>query len=193
MKTRKELREYWRRKKKEYRQNPEVRKKDVDLNRKYYQRADIKKKNLERMKIYRQTKRYRRWQIEYRQRRREQQAIRRRNPVNRLSANMNRCLYESLKAKGIVKRRRRWESLVGYTIKDLKEHLSQLFLSGMSWNNYGKWHIDHKIPRSKFNFTSIQSSKFKACWTLANLRPMWKIENLRKGNRSQKEAMNERL
>jgi len=184
MKTKKELREYWRRKKKEYRQNPETRKKDAERNREYYQRVDVKKKNRERLRIYRQTRKYRRWRIGHRQETKERQTIRMKNPVNRLSANMSRCIYESLKAKGIGKRSRRWESLVGYTIKELKEHLSRLFLPGMSWNNYGKWHLDHKIPRSKFDFTSIQSPEFRACWALTNLQPMWRIENLRKGSKS---------
>ena len=34
--------------------------------------------------------------------------------------------------------------MLGYSALDLKNHLEFLFTDGMSWNNYGEWHIDHK-------------------------------------------------
>jgi len=32
--------------------------------------------------------------------------------------------------------------------KFLKKHLEKKFSKGMSWNNYGEWHVDHIIPDS---------------------------------------------
>ena len=32
------------------------------------------------------------------------------------------------------------------TIEELRQHIEAQFTEGMSWNNYGKWHIDHIIP-----------------------------------------------
>lgn len=40
---------------------------------------------------------------------------------------------------------------LGYSSNKLKLHISSLFLSGMSWNNYGEWHIDHIKSVSLFN------------------------------------------
>lgn len=76
-----------------------------------------------------------------------------------------------------------WESLVGYTLDDLKNHLEKQFVGGMTWENYGKtgWTIDHKIPVSVFNFTNSEHRDFKRCWSLKNLQPMWGIENYSKG------------
>ena len=35
---------------------------------------------------------------------------------------------------------------LGCTIEELRQHIESQFKEGMSWNNYGKWHIDHIIP-----------------------------------------------
>jgi hypothetical protein len=84
-----------------------------------------------------------------------------------------------------TKRRRRWETLVGYTVQQLKRHLEQQFVDGMSWEVFlrGEIHIDHIIPIKAFTFSSPEDSQFKACWALKNLRPLWKIDNLKKGTK----------
>jgi len=81
------------------------------------------------------------------------------------------------------KRGRSWEDLVEYNVDDLKKHLESLFQDGMTWDNYGKWHIDHRIPVSIFNITGVNSKGFKKCWALENLQPLWAKDNLRKSNR----------
>ena len=50
----------------------------------------------------------------------------------------------------------------------------------MTWENYGKWHLEHKIPISVHNFTRSGHEDFKRCWALKNLQPMWAIENFEK-------------
>jgi 5-methylcytosine-specific restriction endonuclease McrA len=78
-----------------------------------------------------------------------------------------------------------WELLVGYTLRDLREHLGNQFKEGMSWGNYGRngWHIDHKIPISLWGLRGHDDPRLKQCWALDNLQPLWAIENQRKGNR----------
>lgn len=76
-----------------------------------------------------------------------------------------------------------WESLVDYTLDDLIKHLESQFLPGMTWDNYGEWHIDHIIPVSVFNFDSYDHPDFRRCWALSNLRPMWAKDNFKKGAR----------
>ncbi|GAG90799.1 unnamed protein product, partial [marine sediment metagenome] len=50
----------------------------------------------------------------------------------------------------------------------------------MTWKNQGKWHLEHKVPVSAFNFSSSDHIDFKRCWALSNLQPMWAKENLSK-------------
>lgn len=80
---------------------------------------------------------------------------------------------------------RHWESLVGYTLEQLKDHLESLFQSGMSWDNYGfyGWHIDHKRPISSFSFTEPEDEEFKQCWALENLQPLWAEDNIKKSDK----------
>lgn len=79
---------------------------------------------------------------------------------------------------------RRWETLVGYTVKDLKKYLEKQFTEGMNWGNYGRsnkgkrvWQIDHIIPKSAFRITSTDDFDFKRCWALSNLQPLWAEDN----------------
>lgn len=78
---------------------------------------------------------------------------------------------------------RSWESVVGYTLNDLETHLESQFTDGMTWDNYGEWHIDHIVPKSWFSYESDDSPAFRECWSLGNLKPMWGVDNVLKGNR----------
>lgn len=98
----------------------------------------------------------------------------------RISSSISRSIRQSL-LKHSGKNGAPWESLVGFTIKQLKRHLEKQFTNGMDWNNYGEWHIDHKIPQSVFNFTKPDHEDFKKCWALSNLQPLWALENVSKG------------
>ena len=73
----------------------------------------------------------------------------------------------------------RTSNLLGYTSLDLKNHMEKLFKDGMSWDNYGEWHIDHIKPISKFDI-SDDTSVVNA---LENLQPLWAFENLSKGGK----------
>ena len=90
-----------------------------------------------------------------------------------LSSNIRRSL-------GKNKNGYSWESLVGYTLDELKKHLEVQFKAGMSWDNYGKWQIDHIRPVSSFNFQTPTDKDFRTCWSLTNLQPLWAKDNLEK-------------
>lgn len=68
-----------------------------------------------------------------------------------------------------------------YKIEQLMAHLEALFQPGMSWGNYGKWHVDHKRPCALFDQTN--EAEFAECWALSNLQPLWAGQNLAKGAR----------
>ena len=69
--------------------------------------------------------------------------------------------------------------LLGCSIDYLRDYLEKQFESGMSWDNYGEWHIDHIIPCSYFDLTDpIQQ---RICFNYRNLQPLWGKENDSKG------------
>lgn len=71
--------------------------------------------------------------------------------------------------------------LLGCTISELRKHLEKQFLPGMSWDNWARdgWHIDHRIPCACFDLSFPNQQK--ECFNYKNLRPMWAVDNLRKG------------
>jgi hypothetical protein len=79
-----------------------------------------------------------------------------------------------------TKNGRKWQELVGYSLQDLVTHLENQFTEGMSWDNYGQWHVDHKVPLAAFSFDSPENPMFRVCWGLANLQPMCATDNMRK-------------
>lgn len=77
------------------------------------------------------------------------------------------------------------ERLLGYTAADLREHIERQFTRGMSWDalRRGEIEIDHIVPVRVFKVTSVDDHEFRACWALANLRPMWAKDNRSKGGK----------
>ena len=69
--------------------------------------------------------------------------------------------------------------LIGCTIEQLKQHLERKFTEGMSWSNYGEWHVDHIRPCALFDLS--QPDQQKICFNYTNLQPLWAIDNLSKG------------
>lgn len=74
-----------------------------------------------------------------------------------------------------------YKDVLSYSDSQLKSHLEKQFKDGMSWDNYGEWHIDHKIPVSAFNLMCDED--IKRCWSLKNLQPLFADENIRKSNK----------
>jgi hypothetical protein len=72
----------------------------------------------------------------------------------------------------------RFLTACGYSWRELREHLERLFAPGMTWSNFGEWHVDHVMP--KCNFDPADPAQVSACWALANLRPLWAADNLRR-------------
>ncbi len=89
-----------------------------------------------------------------------------------VGARIAQCL-KGLKAdKGLFSR-------LKYSLADLMAHLETRFQPGMTWANYGQWHVDHIKPCALFDFTDPQ--QFHECWALSNLQPLWALDNLVKG------------
>lgn len=104
------------------------------------------------------------------------------DPLYKLISNFRTAIYQVLKENNIGKNGHYFE-ILGYTPEELISHIEKQFKDGMTWDNYGDFHIDHKIPISSFNIKEIGDSEFMKCWSLSNLQPMWGEENIRKSNK----------
>ena len=71
--------------------------------------------------------------------------------------------------------------LLGSSVPYVRKHLESQFVDGMSWDNHGKWHIDHIRPCASFDLTDPEQQK--ECFNYKNLQPLWAEDNLSKGDR----------
>jgi hypothetical protein len=102
---------------------------------------------------------------------------RQQDPKFRLNKNISAGVWRALRQG----KKGNWESLVGYDTDQLMNHLESQFQPGMTWDNYGEWHIDHIRPISSFEYCSHEDKEFRDCWSLHNLQPLWAHDNLQKG------------
>ena len=100
------------------------------------------------------------------------------DPVFHIKQLMRKRVYDFITRNGIVKKNRTFD-VVGCTPEFLKEHLEKQFKEGMSWENRGKWHIDHIIPLSS---AKTEDELYELCH-YTNLQPLWAEDNLKKGNK----------
>jgi hypothetical protein len=109
-----------------------------------------------------------------RQKRRDYINNRSRSPQERIRSNIASRIWYALRGYrgGLFSR-------VGYTVEQLQAHLEARFQEGMTWDNYGAWHIDHIKPVVLFDQTN--PVEFMKCWALSNLQPLWSRDNIRKG------------
>jgi hypothetical protein len=70
--------------------------------------------------------------------------------------------------------------LLGCTVEHFRFHLEQQFTDGMTWDNYGDWHMDHIQPCASFDQTDPEQQKL--CWHYTNYQPLWAEDNLRKSD-----------
>lgn len=107
------------------------------------------------------------------------QRSRRKTDTNfRLTQNLRTRIVKVL--KGINKSASTME-LVGCTIDEFKSHLQEQFQPGMTWENYGKWHIDHIMPCASFDLANPEQQR--QCFHHTNMQPLWAEDNLAKGDR----------
>lgn len=100
-------------------------------------------------------------------------------PVTRLKCSMRRGMQRMVERFKVGKSDRTF-NLIGCSAANLKAHLEKQFHEGMSWENYGRWHIDHIMPLAAFDLTS-KDQQLKA-WHFTNLQPLWMLDNLIKGD-----------
>lgn len=97
------------------------------------------------------------------------------DPLFKLAKSLRSRLRLALKAKSWHKDNH-FKEYIGCTESELKVHLEKQFQPEMTWENHGKWHIDHIIPLSS---AATPEELYKLCHH-TNLQPLWAQDNLKK-------------
>jgi hypothetical protein len=103
------------------------------------------------------------------------------DPFYKLCCYTRTAVYTCLKERSVDKYSNTFD-ILPYTLEELISHLENNFTEGMSWENYGEWHVDHIKPMASFTFDTIDDDSFNECWSLSNLQPLWAKDNLSKGS-----------
>jgi hypothetical protein len=104
------------------------------------------------------------------------------DPAYKLISNFRTAIYQVLKESNVEKNGHYFD-ILQYSPEELIIHLEKQFKDDMTWDNYGVWHIDHKLPITSFDIQEIGDEEFMKCWCLDNLQPMWGEDNIRKSNK----------
>jgi hypothetical protein len=143
------------------------------------QRREYHKANPERTRI--SVRKWRRSNIERaRKREREYYHANKHKASRKADQALRSILHNFLRWTKSGKDSRTHEAL-GYSSAQLREHMERQFVKGMSWDNYGDWHIDHIVPMS--HYISIGQIDPSIVNCLSNLRPVWAKENLSKSDK----------
>lgn len=161
------MKDYFLRKKDSYKEYRDSKKEEIKSYMKDYYRSNLekRKKYLEKNKEILSLKRN-----NSEKKRRESDSL------YKLKIYMRNRIWFYLKKSDIRKKNTTFE-VVGCSPQQLKIFLEQKFTEGMSWENQGKWHIDHIIPLSS---AKTEEELYKLCH-FTNLQPMWASENIKKG------------
>lgn len=90
----------------------------------------------------------------------------------RLKDNLRRRLAKTLKGAPRVAKA---HELLGCKLPHFKKNLESQFVEGMSWDNYGEWHVDHILPL--MNFDMSKGYNQRRLFHYKNLRPLWGDDN----------------
>lgn len=91
---------------------------------------------------------------------------------------IRKTIYGSFKRMGYTKKSKTYQ-ILGEDWNVVKEYIESQFISGMTWNNYGDWEYDHKIPLCMGN-TEEEVIKLNH---YTNFRPLWSKENREKSRK----------
>lgn len=159
----------------------------------YHSKTEVKeRKNKISKEWFQKNKDYRKqYHKEWREKNKESYQEYRRNyektkkdsdPAYKLACYTRTSIYTCLKERNVNKYKNTFD-LLPYTLTELIYRLESQFKDGMTWDNYGEWHVDHIKPMNLFNFKHPTDNEFQECWSLDNLQPLWSQENLSKGSR----------
>lgn len=171
---------------KEYSQKPEVKERVRKWSKKYNQKLGVKEQRRKYSQKYKQKLgvkervRENRQKPEIKKQRRKRSKQRRVDPKFRILEGLDTILSRNRKYTKI-KNPLTAKELLGCNPEYLWKYLEGRFYSGITWDNYGKWHIDHIRPISSFDSLETDIEQQKRCFHHSNLQPLWAADNIAKG------------
>lgn len=107
-------------------------------------------------------------------------AARSHDDLFRLKSNIRSLIRKSFRCRGFSKGSKT-ARILGCNWLEFRSHIERLFLPGMSWEKLGREiHIDHIIPLA----TAKSADDVVSLNHFTNLRPLWALDNMRKGARA---------
>lgn len=100
------------------------------------------------------------------------------DPLYKLMINIRKRISESFRSEKINKKIKS-EIILGCSFLEFRIYIEKQFVEGMSWENYGEWHLDHKTPVS----WGKSEEEIYILNHYTNFQPLWASDNLSKGNR----------
>jgi len=97
------------------------------------------------------------------------------DPIFKLSVYLRSRIYRAFK-RNFWNKRNKTKDILGCDFDTAKKYIERLFTKGMSWDNFGEWVIDHRIP---LNSAKNEQDLISLCH-ISNLQPMWAEENREK-------------
>lgn len=160
---------------------------------KYFSKPEVKERLKKNHKIWSEKNRehlfeyHKKWRTEnvdkWRKTKRDYEKNRKASdPLYKLISNFRTAIYQVLKENSVEKNKSYFD-ILQYSPEELINHLEKQFKDDMTWDNYGIWHVDHKLPITSFDIQEMGDEEFIRCWCLDNLQPMWGEENIRKSNK----------
>ena len=98
------------------------------------------------------------------------------DPIFRIIKNQRNRLHEL-----VVNKPTSFSKSVGCNSTFLRQYLESKFQPGMTWDNYGKWEIDHIRPLVSFDLEDAE--QFKQACHHTNLQPLWEKDNIAKSDK----------
>jgi hypothetical protein len=98
---------------------------------------------------------------------------RREDPMFKLKSYLRTRLWKFFNK---INKSKNTQKLLQCSWQEARNHLESKFQAGMTWENYGEWHVDHIIPlhSAKTIFELENLCKY------LNLQPLWKSDHYTK-------------
>lgn len=102
----------------------------------------------------------------------------REDPVFKVSSRMRRVIGQCIKRKKYIKKSKT-QDILGCDFVFFKNYIQRQFKDGMTWDNYGEWHLDHIKPMA----TAKTEEQVLRLNHYTNFQPLWAKENIKKRNK----------
>lgn len=103
------------------------------------------------------------------------------DPQFKLKTNYSRRIREMLSLINSEGKKHSANKYLGCDIDYFSKHLEMQFTDDMSWDNQGKWHLDHIIPCASFDLTN--EFEIFACFNYRNYQPLMGCDNIAKSDK----------